>query len=147
MIYVDEIVTSTKTIKLREWSAFKHPIVLDMNKVNQTPIVTIATISEQLGIIQVENFEKSVNTEKFISYLNRQKEETGKAKVALFMDTLRVHRSNNVKNELIKLGMKVVFNASYSPDLNPIEGVFTVVKNTIKKEKLAHIVSGRQIDI
>ena len=41
------------------------------------------------------------------------------------------------------LGMVRVLNARYSPDLNPIEGVFSVVKRQIKTMRLKALVKGQ----
>ena len=34
------------------------------------------------------------------------------------------------------LRIRPIYNASYSPDFNPIEGVFSIVKSKIKKWRL-----------
>ena len=46
-----------------------------------------------------------------------------------------------------KLGMKCIFNASYSPDFNPIEGVFSVTKNYVKRERLKAIILKKRINL
>ena len=40
-----------------------------------------------------------------------------------------------------------MLNASYSPDFNPIEGVFSVTKNFVKRERLKAIVQKKQIKL
>ena len=68
-------------------------------------------------------------------------------KIALFMDRLNVHRSPVVQAVLQQLDVQWVLNASYSPDFNPIEGVFSVTKNFVKRERLKAIVQRKQIKL
>ena len=43
--------------------------------------------------------------------------------------------------------MKWIFNASYCPDFNPIEGVIGLAKNKIKKVRLHSFVNAAEIDL
>ena len=63
------------------------------------------------------------------------------------MDNLSVHRSKKVREEMEKLDMIPIYNASYSPDYNPIEGVIGLAKNHIKRERLRAIVLGTKLDL
>ena len=48
--------------------------------------------------------------------------------LAILMDRLPVHRSNQVKECCAELNITRIFNASYSPETNAIEAVFSKVK-------------------
>ena len=61
------------------------------------------------------------------------------------MDNLMVHRSNIVRDYMASLGFKPIFNISYSPQYNGIEGVFNLVKRTYKSLNTAAVVNGQQI--
>ena len=63
------------------------------------------------------------------------------------MDNLSVHRSNEVKERMDELQMKYIFGPAYSPDLNPIESVFSIAKHYIKKRRLDAIVNEYEMDI
>ena len=67
--------------------------------------------------------------------------------MAVFMDRLNVHRCRQVLQAMQNLRLKHVLNASYSPDYNPIEGVFSVAKNRIKRTRLEAIVNGRRLQL
>ena len=58
------------------------------------------------------------------------------------MDNLSVHRSLEIRERMDELGFGYIFNAAYSPDLNPIETVFSIAKSYIKKERLRAIARG-----
>ena len=63
------------------------------------------------------------------------------------MDNLGVHISKKNKKYMSALKFKWIFNASYSPDLNPIEGVIGITKNCIKRERLKALVKGHDAEI
>ena len=49
-------------------------------------------------------------------------------KIVLFLDNSSVHRAKQVKEYCKKKGIKLIFNAPYSPDFNPIENLFNLWK-------------------
>jgi hypothetical protein len=51
------------------------------------------------------------------------------------MDNLSVHRSKWVRELIEQRGCQLRLLPGYSPDLNPIEGAFSKVKNLISKAK------------
>ena len=57
------------------------------------------------------------------------------------MDNLSVHRSNVAKAEMERLGFQCIYNTSYSPQNNPIEYVFALVKHHFKRVKCNAIVN------
>ena len=61
-------------------------------KIKTTAI--IASITEEHGVLMLECYDRSVDTDKFISWLRQLKKRLPKIKLALFMDNLSVHRCN-----------------------------------------------------
>jgi transposase len=53
----------------------------------------------------------------------------------LYLDNLRVHHSKRVKDFCEDNNLQLVFNIAYSPELNPIENFFSLVKNRYKRLK------------
>ena len=67
----------------------------------------------------------------------------GNEKIALIMDNLAAHRSDKSKAEMARLGFRGIFNVPYSPEYNPIEFVFSKVKQkfrTLRARKLAGVI-------
>ena len=62
------------------------------------------------------------------------------------MDRLNVHRSQRVLKFAKSNGFRIVFNASYSPDYNPIERVFALAKRQIKARRLKAILKDEKPD-
>ena len=106
----------------------------------------ILGISNQTGIDYHEIYEKSVNIEKFATYLKNLRQNHGKQKIALYLDNLSVHRSNKIKELMKDLDIKYVWGIPYSPDYQPIESVFSMVKNNYRKESIYHIINNIPIN-
>ena len=79
-----------------------------------------------MEIIRTHDF--SINVEKFKEYLIDLRNINKRRKLAIFMDQLNVHKSPKIRKLAIQLGVKLIFNAPYSPELNPIERVFALTK-------------------
>ena len=58
-------------------------------------------ISKEKGVEQWKIFPKSVNTDKFIEYLEYVRKENGeRQKICLFMDNLQVHKTKKAKKKM-----------------------------------------------
>ena len=86
-----------------------------MNGLNIKTTATIAGISMQQGLVYWKNFEKSVNADKFIIWLALLEKHTGKRKIALFMDNLRVHHTKRVKAWCAERDIPLIYNVPYWP--------------------------------
>ena len=49
------------------------------------------------------------------------------------LDNLGAHRPKRIRELVEERGAELVFLPSYSPDLNPIEGAFSKIKNILRK--------------
>ena len=107
----------------------------------------MAGISKPKGVELVMQFPKSVNTDKFLEYLQQLRFRNPFDRIAIFMDRLSVHTCNKSKEKMAFLKIEAIFNASYSPEFNPIETVFSLVKRNIKTERLKLIVRNEEEDI
>ena len=62
---------------------------------------------------------------------------------ALFLDGASFHRSKEIQPDLDALGIKRIVNVPHSPQYNPIEGCFSIVKNYFKRKRLQDIINGQ----
>ena len=107
----------------------------------------MAGISKTKGVELVMQFQKSVNTDKFIEYLKQIRYRNPFDRIAIFMDRLSVHTCRRSKEKMAFLKIEAVYNASYSPEFNPIETVFSLVKRNIKTERLKLIIKNEEEDL
>ena len=59
------------------------------------------------------------------------------------MDNFSAHKIDKSKKEMARLGFRWMFNVPYSPEFNPIEFVFSKVKQkfcTLRARKLAGVI-------
>ncbi len=135
LIYLDEIVFSKRSFLGIDWSRTNQHIHVDQQQIYQGYRATIAACSEERGIEHIQTHNQAIDSQDFIRYL-RMLKLGNPGRVALLMDQLPVHRSNDVRAVCEELDLTRIFNVSYSPEFNPIEGVFSQVKRTYCRERL-----------
>ena len=60
-------------------------------------------------------------------------ERINTGKLILFMDNASIHKTKDFMQKL-KRYQNIMYNAPYTPQLNPIEFAFSKIKNTVRKE-------------
>ena len=73
-----------------------------------------------------------MDQKKFVAFLKLLRARNPFVKMAIFLDRLSVHRTITVRDTASQLQIPIIFNASYSPNYNPIEGVIGLAKGYIK---------------
>ena len=115
----------------------------DLAHLHEPTLAVLAAISKEKGQEHYRIFENSVNIQKFKQYLQELRNLNGEDKIALFMDNLSAHRSEKSKVEMARLGFRCIFNVPYSPEYNPIEFVFSKVKQrfrVLRARKMAGVI-------
>lgn len=128
VIYIDEICVTKSTIPTHEYSPLKQPIEVDLKFFSNKTIAVLAGISMDKGVEFALTYEKSVNMDKFFNFLKYLRRKYPFDKIAIFMDRLSVHTSNKTKKKMAFHSIEPIYNSAYSPDFNPIENVFSIVK-------------------
>ena len=62
----------------------------------------------------------------------------------IYMDNLKVHSTDMVKDVYEELEITPIYGPYYSPDYNAIEFVFSSLKQKVKKMRLQDMVAKRQ---
>ena len=78
-------------------------------------------------------FDGPINGEAFLAYVQTFLVPTLKAGDVVVMDNLGSHRGKAVRKAIRAAGARLVFLPKYSPDLNPIEQVFSKLKHLLRK--------------
>jgi transposase len=74
-----------------------------------------------------------INGTTFLAYVEQFLVPTLKAGDIVIMDNLGSHKSKAVRRAIRSVGVRLLFLPKYSPDLNPIEQLFTKLKHWLRK--------------
>ena len=78
-------------------------------------------------------FDGPINGERFLAYVEQFLVPTLKPGDVVILDNLGSHKGKGVRRAIRKAGAKLFFLPKYSPDLNPIEQVFSKLKGLLRK--------------
>jgi len=78
-------------------------------------------------------FDGPINGERFLAYIEQFLVPTLKPGDIVVMDNLSSHKGKAVRRAIRRAGAKRLFLPKYSPDLNPIEQVFSKLKHLLRK--------------
>ena len=93
-------------------------------------------ICQDKAIFHYELFDRSVNTPKYLGFLVNLRKKHGKGPIAVYADNLMVHKCNDSMEMCRNLDITMIWAPAYSPEFNPIEYVFSKLKNATKKMRL-----------
>ena len=77
----------------------------------------------------------ALNGATFLEYIRNDLAPTLKPGDIVIMDNLRVHKVNGVRQAIEDKGASVLYLPPYSPDMNPIEMLWSKIKAFLRKEK------------
>ena len=96
----------------------------------------LGAIAKDKGLFFWNTYDRSVNTTKFIRFLKQLRKKHGEGRFYLYMDNLKVHKSNASIAEMEELNIFPMWAPIYSPDYNPIEMMFAKLKGIVKRMRL-----------
>jgi transposase len=77
--------------------------------------------------------DQPIDSEGFLAYVNQILAPTLKRGDVVVMDNLSSHKTKTVRAAIRAAGAHLLFLPPYSPDLNPIEQVFSKLKTLLRK--------------
>jgi putative transposase len=78
-------------------------------------------------------FNGPINGECFLAYVEQNLLACLKSGDIVIMDNLSSHKAVAIRTAIRSAGARLLFLPPYSPDLNPIEQVFSKLKHTLRK--------------
>lgn len=140
-IYIDEVGYSIATKREKGWSR-KGRKAIGKIPVLKTPHVSVCVaICQNHGILDSKSVNGSFNGDEFrdfISHLIQVVQQCTEIHNPIFIfDNCKIHYAAHIENLCKSAGIKVKFLPPYSPNLNPIENVFGIIKKRFKKKKIA----------
>ena len=114
------------------WSKVGEKCIYKQAKARSPRSVTMIMTISNTGIENYQIFTKSLNKDRMLEYVETFSQMEG----TLLMDNLRIHHCKEVKEKISNKGLDILYNLPYSPELNPIEEVFSVIKNHIRRDMI-----------
>lgn len=94
--------------------------------------VSVCAAMNMNGLLMYEGRVGAFNSERFVSFLDSLLQGFGGEKKFLVMDNVRFHHTIAVREKIESHNSEIIFLPPYSPQLNPIELLFSKWKQIIK---------------
>ena len=117
---------------------------MDVAVLEEPTLALLCGISKEKGVEHHRVFQFSVNVDKFIEYIDFLRETNRDEKICLFMDNLSAHTSERSKQAMRDRGFRWIYNVPYSPEYNPIELTFSMVKRNFRSLRAQKMTGLRQ---
>lgn len=117
---------------LRGWSAVGDRLLGKAPYGHWNTMTFIAALRHD-GITAPWLLDRPINADRFLVYVEKVLAPTLRAGDIVVMDNLQSHKRRAVRDALREVGAKLFFLPKYSPDLNPIEQVFSKLKHLLRK--------------
>jgi len=141
LVFADETLFTKRAIKQREWSAKHTNLTADQEDIYVGYRAALASMTTEKGMLLVHIYEHPVKEPEFCAHLSKLRIKAGRRPIALFMDNLWVHKNAQVRELMVKLDIRPIYNVAYSPEFNPIEAVFSKVKRQFSCQRLHNLVT------
>jgi len=86
-------------------------------------------------IIDFNIVKKGFKADSYTKFIDKLSLKDNKKSFSYFMDNAKIHTSKKAKKCYKKNGMHIIFNAPYHSEFNPIENVFSILRNKINRSQ------------
>ena len=118
------------------YSKAYHHYHLDTPTQYTPPSWANAFICQDRGLVHVSTYAGEFNGEVLMQHVKKVHKAMGEKPWALLLDGAGPHKSGWVGDQLRELGVTRVFSPPYSPEYNPAEACFSIVKAWFKAQRL-----------
>jgi transposase len=132
LVFIDETGTATNMTRLRGRSLEGQRLVGKTPHGHRKTTTFVAALRND-RITAPLVIDGAMNGETFVQYVEQFLAPTLTSKDVVIMDNLSVHKVAGVKKAIESVGASVLYLPPYSPDLNPIEMVFSKLKALLRK--------------
>jgi transposase len=132
IVAIDEVGFDQRTVPLYGYSIKGQKAISECLSMKRKRTTMIMAIDNE-GNYKYTFKTNGVNTEVFDGFIKSLPFREG---THLLMDNASIHKTKHIQNILESKKLISMFICPYSPDLNPIENVFSVIKNSFRKKLL-----------
>jgi transposase len=131
IVCLDEVGFQLNMKRTKGWSKIGSRCISYDKKIRRVNYHGIFIINADKGI-EYQIYDKPINIDSFSNFIKNLKNSHILSKT-IVLDNLRIHHNLKVKTELLNKFSDIRWTPSYSPDLNPIETVFSSLKAYLKR--------------
>jgi len=131
-VFIDETSASTNMARPYGWGAASERLV-DTVPFGHWKTSTLVAGLRATGIVAPLVVDGSMNGDAFLAYIEQHLAPTLSGGDVVIMDNVSTHKVKGVRKALSAVGAGVLYLPAYSPDLNPIEQVFSKLKALLRK--------------
>lgn len=132
LVFVDEMGTNTSLAPVYAYAPVGERVFFKIPR-NRGKNTTLLCSLHTQGIGPSMAVEEATTKEVFEAYVEGFLAPTLKPGQVVIMDNLGAHRPRRVRELIEERGCELIYLPPYSPDLNPIEEVFSKVKHLLRK--------------
>jgi transposase len=134
MVFIDETWAKTNMTRTHGWSDRGTPLIDKVPYGHWKTLTFIAGLRHD-GIVAPCVLDGPINGQSFTGWVEQFLIPALEPGSIVVVDNLGSHKGSTVRKFLRAAGMKLFFLPPYSPDLNPIEQVFSKLKRLLRKAK------------
>lgn len=132
IIYIDESGIDHNEVKSRSWSSIGKPIQSEQYGYRYKRTTLIAWVRGDT-ILAPFRFEGSTNTEVFNTWIEQCLSIELQEGDVVIMDNASFHKSEKTRELIEQRGALLLYLPPYSPDFNPIENYWALLKLYVRK--------------
>jgi len=137
-VYLDEAGSNLAMSPTHAWSP-KNERAYDKKPARRGGNISLVGALKKSGMQTLYPYDGAVNSERFLHFIENSLEPKLDCDDVLIMDNCSVHHSKDVKKRLKELSIRVLYMPPYSPELNPIEEAWSVIKRNLRQKKARSI--------
>ena len=132
LVFIDETWTRTNMAPLRGWAPKGQRLIAKVPHGKWKTLTFLAALRHD-RIDAPWLLDGPINAEAFRTYVEKVLVPTLKPGDIVIADNLGSHKGKAVRQAIRKAGARLLFLPKYSPDLNPIEQVFSKLKHRLRE--------------
>ena len=132
LVFIDETAVNTKMVRHYGRCPRGERLVASVPHGHWKTLTLIAALRVD-GMTAPYVIDGAMDGPAFITYVEQVLAPTMKKRDIVFMDNVRTHKVDGVREAIEAAGAKLRYLPAYSPDLNPIELAFSKLKTAMRK--------------
>jgi transposase len=132
LVFIDETAVTTKMVRLRGRCRRGERLLGSVPHGHWKTVTLVAGLRSD-GMVAPFVIDGPMNGPTFIAYVEQCLAPALSRRDIVIMDNLACHKVAGVKSAIEAVGATALYLPPYSPDLNPIEQVFSKIKALLRK--------------